>query len=240
MSRVTPPEEHSVEQSDANDYRKFMTAMLIVAIGLLVYGAYCLVVSPRVRDEAKRLPRMTCAQLAQNGPGPNRFIALTDACLNLGGSSVTERDGETGAFEMYHPLYAADLQQEPQPREFRLILGIMDETERRRIRDDGNKHKQLGKPGLSELTGAVTKGGALPPWVQKGFAEKYPGIRLDNCWVLTVGGYEPTSQRAERLQWHGIGCTLAATALILGWWFWRCAVPKRLPVQPATTMEPEN
>src|SRR5262249_2988618 len=99
----------------------------------------------------------------------------------------SEWDGETGALEMYHPLYAAHLLQEPQPCDLTLILGIMDETERRRVRDDCNRRKQLGQPGLSELVGEVTKGAALPPWVNQRFAGKFPGIKPDKWWVISNG-----------------------------------------------------
>ena len=60
----------------------FMRGVFIASIGLALYGGYCLVMSPIVRQEAEDLPRLTCDQLSKNGPGNNRYVALTDACLS--------------------------------------------------------------------------------------------------------------------------------------------------------------
>jgi hypothetical protein len=105
---------------------------------------------------------MTCNELIQNGAGNQRYIILTDACLNVEGRSVSECDGETGALELYHPLYAANLKQEPAPRDLTLLLGITDEMARRRIRDDRRRRQQAGQAGLSPFTGELTRGDKLP------------------------------------------------------------------------------
>jgi hypothetical protein len=146
---------------------------------------------------------------------------LTDACLSSR-RSVGEQDSDTGALELYHPFYAANLPQEPAPRDLNLILCIMDEMERRRIRDDRKQRQQLGQPGLSELTGEVTQGAAqLPPWAREGLRDQFPGIALGQCRVLTVGRYEPTVMRAEGLRWHGFLSASAGGVLLLGWLAWR-------------------
>jgi hypothetical protein len=190
---------------------------LAVALGLLSYGGYCLVRIPMVQNQVVRLPRMTCDQLVQSGPGPHRYVILTDACLSSR-KSVSERDGETGHLELYHPFYAAHLPQEPAPRELALVLCIMDEAERRRIRDERDHRKRLGQPGLGELTGEVKKrADQLQPWVRDGLAAKYPGIQLATCWVVTVGQDEPTANSARQLTWYGIGSVLVAGAMIFGW-----------------------
>src|SRR5262245_21164155 len=185
-----------------------MKAVLVVGVGVLVYGGYCLFQSPQVRRAAAGVPRMTCAELIKNGAGNHRHITLTDAWLDLG-SSVSRRDSDTGAVEMYHPLYPADLKEEPAAPDLVLIVGILDELERRLLRDIRNHQHQLGQRGLGELTGAITSGDDLPDWAQQGFAAKYPGIRLGQCRVITVGKDEPTVHRADRLMTHG---TLTAAA----------------------------
>src|SRR5947209_8805308 len=76
----------------------FMKGVFIASIGLALYGVYCLVMSPIVRQEAEDLPRLTCDQLSKNRPGNHRYVALTDACLS-GGRSVAQRDPDTGALE---------------------------------------------------------------------------------------------------------------------------------------------
>ncbi|MCI0640287.1 MAG: hypothetical protein L0Y72_12575 [Gemmataceae bacterium] len=202
-----------------------MKAVLVVALGVLVYGGYCLYQSPKVRREAAAVPRMTCAELIKNGSGNHRYVALTDAWLDLG-ESVSQGDRDTGALEMYHPLYPANLKEQPAPRDLELIVCIMDELERRRIRDVRNEQHRLGQTGLGELTGAITKGDALPGWARQSFALKYPGIVLDRCWIITVGEYEPTELRASKLLNHGVMATLAAVAMMICWWVWRRYVSK--------------
>jgi hypothetical protein len=203
------------------DVPQFMAAVLAVAAGLAVYGAYCLVQSPRVREEAERVPRMTCGELVQQGPGADRYVTLTDACLS-GGKSVGQSDSDTGAPELYHPLFAAHHQQEPAPRDLLLLVGIMDELERRRIRDDRHLRQAQGQPGLSPFTGEVQKAAAhLPPWARRRLADAYPGMPLGSSWVLIVGRYEPTAHRADDHLRHGIGALLVAGAMGLGWGIWR-------------------
>jgi hypothetical protein len=202
--------------------------VVVVAVGLVLYGGYCLVQIPTIWEEAERVPDMKCEQLVQAGPGAQRFVRLTDMCLSAG-RSVSQRDSENGALEMYHPVYAAGLPQEPAPRDLALIVCIMDEHERRRIRDDRDRRKQAGQPGLSGLTCAVQKGTEkLPPWAREGLWAKYPGIQLANCWVLTVGANEPTPARARTMLWHGLVTLPAGVAL--GWLAWR-RVPALTPAE---------
>jgi hypothetical protein len=140
------------------------------------------------------------------------------------GKSVAWRDSETNALEMYHPLYAAHLDQEPDPRGLRVILCIMDEMERRRIRDDRDEHKRQGRPGLSAFTCEVrASSGKLPNWARQRLAQEYRGLPLDHCWVVIVGEDEPTAARATEQFWHGLVSLLGAAAMLLGWSMGRCA-----------------
>jgi hypothetical protein len=210
-----------VDESDPHDTAAFRKALFVAAAGLAVYAGYCLVQFPRVLREAEHVPRATCDELIRNGPGGRRHVTLTDACLS-GGKSVSERDSESGALELYHPLYPSGLGKEPEPRDFRLILRVMDEMERRRVRDDRDQRKLGGRPGLSEFTCEVRKGaGHLPGWARSGLTASYPGIRPDDCWVVTVGEGEPTPAYARRLAWHGVGSLLGAGAMFVVWWVWR-------------------
>jgi hypothetical protein len=213
------------QQTLTESFASFMKAVLVVAFGVLLYGGYCLFQSPQVRREAASVPRMTCADLVKNGPGNHRYVALTDAWLKLG-QSVSQRDSDTGALEMYHPLYPAELKDEPAPRDLSLILCILDEMERRRIRDTRNEQDRLGRAGLGELTGAVASANNLPRWAKQGFATKYPGIPLAQCWVITIGQDEPTELRADKLLVHGIVAVLAAGAMIVCWTLWQRLVSR--------------
>jgi len=218
-----------VDQPDDDHSGTGRKWLFVIAIGLGLYGGYCLVQGPRVRDDADAAPRMTCDHLMQKGPGTHRHIVLIDANLSAG-KSVSERDSDTGALEMYHPLYPAHLEQEPQSAAIGLVLCILAESERRRIRDDRHERQGLGWPGLGELTVEVRmRADALPSWARKGLPAKYPGIQLANCWVATVGSDEPTAERAARLCLHGIGATSAAAAALVVWWLWhrRARMPGR-------------
>lgn len=207
-----------MDKSESNNIANFMKGLLVVAIGLAAYGVYCLVQSPRVQQQARALPRLTCAQLVENGAGPHRYVVMTDVGLSRG-KSVSERDGETGALEMYHPIYSGALAQEPAPRDLVMILCVMGEMERRRIRDE---LLRPGGPGGGELTGEVKKGADhLPPWAREGLVAQYPGMVLPDCWVITVGNDEPTTRRADRLLRYGIAALLTASTMFVGWGIWR-------------------
>jgi hypothetical protein len=119
---------------------------------------------------------------------------------------------------LYHPFCSADLKQDPAPHDLDLILCILGESQRRRIRDQRDHRRRLGRPGLGELTVEVNDdAGELPPWAREGLTANYPGIRLARCRVVTVGRGEPTADRANRWWWYGIGSLTAAGAMILGW-----------------------
>jgi hypothetical protein len=193
----------------------------IIAAGLAGYGGYCLVDAGAVRKEADGLPRMTCAELIRNGPGGHHYLVLTDAALSSG-KSVSERDSDSGALELYHPLYPAPAAGEPAPFEFRLILGILHEHDRRRVRDDRNHLQAIGQRGLSPLTIEVADtADRLPAWARDGLAHQYAGIPLGQCRVATIGREEPTAARAEELQWRGLGLLSIGGVAIFAWAIWR-------------------
>jgi hypothetical protein len=195
--------------------------LAVLAIAVLAYGGYCLVEMASIREQVKHVPRMTCQQLVQHGPGTHRHVTLTDVSYGSG-RAVAERDGDTGALEMYLPIWSARREREPRPGDIALLLCVMDEGKRRRIRDDRKQRELCGQPGISELTGAVREGAeGLPPWAREGLARQHPGIPLARCWVLTVGLDEPTEGRARRMMWQGIVSILAAGAVLAGWAWWR-------------------
>lgn len=192
----------------------------IIAVGMLAYGGHCLREAPAIRQAIDNLPEMTCEQLVRDGPSGHRYILLTDVVLS-GGRSVAERDGETGALELYHPIYSAAKEKEPPAVELNLILGVHDETDRRRVRDDRNQRQTLGQPGLSPLIVEVTTtADQLPAWAQEELAKNYPGILMSRCRVVTIGRDEPTAVHAQNLQWRGLGLTTLGV-MILGWCVWQ-------------------
>jgi hypothetical protein len=220
------------------DIVKFMRGMLLVALGLALYSAYCLAAAPRVREQAAQMQTITCDQLIRNGPGGRRYVALSEACL-LGEKSVSDVDAETGALELYHPLYSASLPNPPQPRNVGVVLCITDEMERRRIRDDWKGRERLGQSGLSAFACEVGRGAKLfPKWARDGLKADFPGIQPSDCWVVTLSGYEPTADRATQYFCHGVASGLAATGLLVYWgiWRWRRSMAA---VSPADSASPE-
>jgi hypothetical protein len=192
----------------------------IIAVGMLAYGGHCLREAPAMREAIENLPEMTCEQLVRDGPGGHRYIVLTDVVLSSG-RSVAERDGESGALELYHPIYSAAKVKEPSAVELNLILGVHDESDRRRVRDDRNQRQAIGQAALSPLIVEVTTtADRLPAWAQEGFANNYRGILLSRCRVVTIGGDEPTAAHARNLQWRGIGFTVLGL-IVLGWCAWQ-------------------
>jgi hypothetical protein len=176
----------------------------VVAVGMLAYGGHCLREAPAMREAIESLPEMTCEQLVCDGPGGHQFVVLTDAALSSG-RSVAQRDSESGTLELYHPIYSAANAKEPPAVEFTLILGILDESDRRRVRVDWNQRQTKGLTGVGRLTVKVTQtADQLPAWAQEGLANNYRGILLSRCRVVTIGLDEPTAAHARRLQWLGI------------------------------------
>ena len=195
----------------------------VIAVGMLAYGGHSLWEAPAMRRAIENLPEMTCEQLVRDGPGRHRYVVLTDAALTSG-RSVAERDSESGALELYHPIYPAAESKEPPAVQLNLILGVLDESERRRARDDRNQRETQGQPGLSPLIVEVTTtADQLPAWAQEGLANNYRGILLSRCRVVTIGLDEPTAAHAQRLQWRGLGFTTLGL-MILGWCVWRIRV----------------
>jgi hypothetical protein len=180
--------------------------LVVASLCLFAYGAWCVVLSRRVEEQAGGLPRMTCDQLIQNGPRGNAFITLTDVRLCSAGY-VFRRDMDA-ATRMYLPIHSARLRQEPRPRELTLLLEILDDRDSERL---------LAQPDVGELTCELwTRADQLDPWVREGLAAKYPGIQLKKCRVLSVGLHEPTIPKAQRIWWDAI-VSLVLGATILVW-----------------------
>ena len=89
--------------------------------------ALLIVKSNRWSDLAKSLPRMTCDDLIQKGPGHNQFIILTDVHLCSRGDAL-RRDMDAD-MQMYVPIYSGRLMKEPPPAELKLLLEVLDDRE---------------------------------------------------------------------------------------------------------------
>jgi hypothetical protein len=184
---------------------------LVASLGLLAYGALCLVRFPIERRRAKAVPRMTCGQLLQKGPVEGEYVTLTDVRLCGGGFAFWRDAMSPGDVDVFIPAYPAALQSELPPRDLRLLLEVQDADDWQRIRN----------AVAVELTCQVHPGSArVADWAQKHLESKYPGIQFANLVVLTVGLHEPTMAKADSVWRQGM---LASSigALLIVWLRWR-------------------
>jgi hypothetical protein len=184
---------------------------LVASLGLLAYGALCLVRFPIERRRALAVPRMTCGQLIQKEPVEAEYVTLTDVRLCRGGFAFWRDAISPSDVDVFIPAYPVALQSEPPPRDLRLLLEVQDAEDWQRIRN----------AGVVELTCQVHTGsGRVADWAQKHLETKYPGLQFANLLVLTVGLHEPTMAKAGSLLSHGIVAT-SAGAVALVWLMWR-------------------
>ncbi len=183
---------------------------LFGSLGLLAYGALCLTRFPIERQRAIAVPRMTCGQLLQKGPVAGEYVTLTDVRLCQSGFAFWRDAMSPGDVDVYIPIYPASLQQEPPPPSLALLLEVLDSVDWQRIRD----------AEVVELTCLVHPGiGRVDAWALEDLWTKYPGLRLANLLVVTVGLHEPTMAKARSLLTHGIlaSSTGAAVLVVLLW-----------------------
>jgi hypothetical protein len=190
--------------------------LLLLVGGCSVAGSYV------TQDRLARVPRMTCAQLARNGPPADGQVTLTDLrpCSH---GFVALPSGEFDN-DVFLPAYPSGLGQEPEPPRLGFLLQIY---------GDHGRYPLLEQPGPVEVTCWARKGARLVEFgrrpgevekaVQKGLQEKYPGIRLNDVWVLTVGhGLTPTAERVRSAWQWGIaelvsGAAVLALGVVLAW-----------------------
>ena len=113
---------------------------LCIAGGLLlVLGGCSLTTSFVVRDWLARVPRLTCADLARDGPSPDGRVTITDLRRCGGGAVATHRDGD---LDLYVPAYPADLKEEPGPAGRGAVAGHVP-----RVRAGGPGRDVAGRAG---------------------------------------------------------------------------------------------
>jgi len=203
-----------------------MNSWAITIGGLfLLAGGWTLAGSFLVQEELARVPRMTCDQLAGNGPPADRLVTLTDVRPCSRGFVAARVDH---SLDLYVPAYPAGLGQEPEPPDLAFLLQVWDNDER---------HRLMEQPGPVDVTCEVHRParvvkicrgpGQIEEWARDGLQKKYPGIRIANVWVLTVGhGGTPTAELARSGLRYGIGELLIGGA-VLGWGALRARRPGR-------------
>jgi hypothetical protein len=187
---------------------KWVLGVTLISIFL---GALLIAKSNRWSDLAKSLPRMTCDDLIQKGPGDNQFIILTDVHFCSSGDAL-RRDMDAD-MQMYVPIYSARLMKEPPPAELKLLLEVLDDRERDRL---------LARPDIGELIVELwTASGQLDPWVKDRLGAIYPGMQLAKCRVLSVGLHEPSALRIGSAMHEGIVLLIVGFGCQAGWQVWR-------------------
>jgi hypothetical protein len=94
---------------------------LVASLGLLAYGALCLVRFPIERRRALAVPRMTCDQLLLKGPVGEETVTLTDVRLCGGGFAFWRDAMSPGDVDVFIPVYPVALQSEPPPSDLKLL-----------------------------------------------------------------------------------------------------------------------
>ncbi|MGE3806531.1 MAG: hypothetical protein AB7K24_17840 [Gemmataceae bacterium] len=187
---------------------------LWLAGGLFVYSVICLSQLPGVQAQRDGLPRLTCAELVQqNGPGSHAYIALTDAKLASDHGVIRRDPLSPGGMDMYVPIYPAALGKEPPAADMRLILDINDDRERDRL---------TANPEPGEIIASVRRAGPeLDAWAKQRLERSYPGLPVDQCWLVIVGLHEPSARKSANLYQHGVSALVLAGVMVLGWWMWQ-------------------
>jgi hypothetical protein len=193
--------------------------LIAVFAGLFLCGLFMAASSRRTERLAKSLPRMSCDDLLRMGRAAPRYVTLTDVHVCENGYAFY-RDMDA-AMSMYVPIFSTTLANAPRGANLVLLLEVLDDRERERL---------LERPAIGELPVELwTNAAALDPWVQDTLGPMYPGIRVANCRVVSVGLHEPSEFRA-RYEWReGIVMMLVAAACQLGWWSWQWFSRSREP-----------
>jgi hypothetical protein len=185
--------------------------LLGASIFLCVAGAFLVYCSGSTERRANALPRMTCDDLIRRGRAAPQFVTLTD--VHLGQRGHAFQYDMDAALKMYVPMYSARLQNPPRNIDLALVLEVLDDRDRQRL---------LRQPKVGELTVQLWRSdGEIDLWAQNKLLRMYPGIRLPNCRILSVGLHEPSIVRAQRERYEGGMMIATGAAFQLGWSIWQ-------------------
>src|SRR5262245_48026005 len=188
--------------------------VMTIGVLFLLIGGWTLLGSFLVQNQLARVPRMTCDQLARNGPPADGQVTLTDLRPCSRGTVAARFDH---SLDLYVPAYPAGLRQEPEPPDLVFLLQVWDDNERSRLLDQPGPVDVTCEVHRSARVVKISRGpGEIEEWARDDLQKKYPGIRMANVWVLTIGyGPTPTAERARSGLRYGIG-ELLIGAVVLG------------------------
>jgi hypothetical protein len=189
------------------------TAVFIVGGLLLLSGGCSLTTHFVTEDLLARLPRMTCAELARNGPPADGQVTLTDLKWCGAGFVGQRRDGD---LDLYIPGFPAGLGKEPDPPDLAFLLQLWDDDQRKPLLEQTGPVEFNCWASRGRVVDFTRGPGEVEEWAQDRLQKKYPGIKVENMWVLTVGhGNTPTAARALSAWRYGVAELVAGVALLI-------------------------
>lgn len=154
----------------------------VLAAGIGFYGFQELRLGGVAKQEAQRI---SCADLAEKGPGDNAHIVLTDCVLLSHDYVYEERRGKwTTVFIPAIPIAELTTWQQaedgslhvPKNIRFRVIVKSSEVTSEAEADRFGQQETVKGVV-INEIS-------SLDSETKKLLAESYPGTDLDSCWIL--------------------------------------------------------
>jgi len=144
-------------------------------------------------------------QLIDRGPGSNRHVEVSglQACS---GDQVIDYHRKGKNRVVYLPAYSQQERSEPMADQLRLIVKLW------KLENDDEVYGAFDRPSI---TGFIDNGTIpLGADVRQVLSESYPGIDIDQCQLLIVGGYMPSTRRASVMKYGG------AAAFVFGCLVW--------------------
>ena len=145
-----------------------MGVLILVGLGCVGQGFIA------VMGNAQHDPQvLTCAQLAQAGPGNNGHVTVTQFRARIDSIVVKGGDGKTYWREAFIPLVPDS---DPQQNDFHVLLDSM-------TLDSPEKLRSLGiKSSVTGLINQVAEG--PDERARQLLAGAYPGVDMSHCWVV--------------------------------------------------------
>lgn len=155
-------------------------------------------------------------ELVSDVPLENRHVAVSDLAIGSEGYCWQPQRHHEDRVIAYVPAFSALSDTEPAADQMRLILKVWN------VRgEDDLDQKIFSGPVVGIVDDGLYPLPQIPTGLRKTIEESYPGIDIDNCRLLLVGGMVPTLSRAKVLAWIGGGLVAGSCiAWFLTAWAW--------------------
>lgn len=212
-------------------FLQFFAGCLVVVLRTtgLFFGPFLLWAASLERDRAEGVYEtptpVSYEELVSDVPLDNRHVAVKDLAIRSEGYCYQARSSSDEEVIACVPAYSASIDEEPPASEMRLILKVWN------VRGEADLHEKI-KAG--PVVGILDYGHypiAYAMWSI--LEENYPGIDVDKCRLLIVGGAFPSLTRAKVFAWMGGGISLGAVgAWLLRLRAWRAAKREHAAQEP--------